>query len=174
MMSLTERLVRYADAHQDRRNLATHFMGIPMITVAVYALWARWEWFTVAGILVTPALALYIGTLIYYFLLDWRFAVPMVFVKGALVWLAHAIAAQPIAVWLGWSVGLFVGGWILQIIGHYFEGKKPSIVNDRVAPYIGPLFLMAEAAFALGLRPELRRTVEAHARRPIQIRENTM
>lgn len=173
MMSLTDRLVRYADAHRDRRNLAAHFIGIPMITVAVYALWARWEWFTVGGVLVTPALILFAGTLIYYFRLDWRFAVPMLFVKGALVWLAYAIAALPVAEWLGWSIGLFVAGWILQFVGHYLEGKKPSIVNDRVAPYIGPLFLMAEAAFAVGLCPDLRRAVEAQAG-PTMLRERVV
>lgn len=172
MMSLTDRLVRYADAHRDRRNLTAHFIGIPMITVAVYALWARWEWFAVAGVWVTPALLLFVGTSIYYFLLDWRFAVPMFFAKGGLVWLAYAIAAESTAMWLGWSVGLFVAGWVLQFVGHYLEGKKPSVVNDRVAPYIGPLFLMAEAAFALGLRSDLRRAVEAQAG-PTVVRERT-
>ncbi|MEO5858816.1 MAG: Mpo1-like protein [Pyrinomonadaceae bacterium] len=28
------------------------------------------------------------------------------------------------------SVGLFVVGWILQFIGHYFEGKPPEFMKD--------------------------------------------
>ncbi len=28
------------------------------------------------------------------------------------------------------SLGLFVFGWILQFIGHYFEGKPPEFLKD--------------------------------------------
>jgi uncharacterized membrane protein YGL010W len=28
------------------------------------------------------------------------------------------------------SLGLFVIGWILQFIGHYFEGKPPEFMKD--------------------------------------------
>jgi uncharacterized membrane protein YGL010W len=28
------------------------------------------------------------------------------------------------------AIGLFVIGWILQFIGHYFEGKPPEFLND--------------------------------------------
>jgi len=28
------------------------------------------------------------------------------------------------------SVGLFLVGWILQFIGHYFEGKPPEFMKD--------------------------------------------
>ena len=28
------------------------------------------------------------------------------------------------------AVGLFVVGWILQFIGHYFEGKPPEFMKD--------------------------------------------
>ena len=27
-------------------------------------------------------------------------------------------------------VGLFVGGWVLQFIGHWFEGKPPEFFRD--------------------------------------------
>ena len=33
MKSLVDRLVSYAEYHRDKRNLATHFVGIPMILV---------------------------------------------------------------------------------------------------------------------------------------------
>ena len=29
------------------------------------------------------------------------------------------------------SLGLFVIGWILQFIGHYFEGKPPEFMKDK-------------------------------------------
>ena len=34
-----------------------------------------------------------------------------------------------------WALGLFVGGWILQFIGHAFEGKPPAFFKN-------PLFLI--------------------------------
>jgi uncharacterized membrane protein YGL010W len=62
-------------------------------------------------------------------------------------------------VWLAWGVGLFVVGWVIQFVGHAFEGRKPAFVDDLVGLLIGPLFLVAETAFALGLSPALRQQV---------------
>ena len=39
-----------------------------------------------------------------------------------------------------WSLGLFISGWILQFIGHYFEGKPPAFLKN-------PLFLLAGLAW---------------------------
>jgi uncharacterized membrane protein YGL010W len=58
---------------------------------------------------------------------------------------------------------LFVGGWAMQFLGHYFEGKKPAFLDDLKGLLDGPLFLVAETAFALGLSPELRAEVEHRA-----------
>jgi hypothetical protein len=63
----------------------------------------------------------------------------------------------------GATAGLFFGGWALQFVGHYFEGRKPAFMDDLRGLLDGPLFLVAEAAFALGLSPELRAEVERRA-----------
>ncbi|ALF90292.1 hypothetical protein RSUY_39850 (plasmid) [Ralstonia solanacearum] len=47
-------------------------------------------------------------------------------------------------------------GWIVQFVGHYYEGRKPAFVDDLAGLVIGPLFLVAETAFAIGLRGALR------------------
>ena len=38
-----------------------------------------------------------------------------------------------------WKIplGLFVGGWILQFIGHYFEGKPPEFFKDWRFLFVG-------------------------------------
>ena len=41
MTAATELMVQYAAYHRDRRNIATHFVGIPLIVFAVGALLAR-------------------------------------------------------------------------------------------------------------------------------------
>ena len=41
-----------------------------------------------------------------------------------------------------WGLGLFVGGWILQFIGHGIEGNRPSFMKDPRFLFIGPLFIL--------------------------------
>jgi len=61
------------------------------------------------------------------------------------------------------AVGLFVIGWIIQFIGHYYEKAKPAFVDDLSQFLIGPLFLMAEVYFMLDLEPELKARVTSLA-----------
>lgn len=39
-----------------------------------------------------------------------------------------------------WAVGLFVVGWILQFIGHAFEGTYPSFFKNPFYLIIGPVW----------------------------------
>jgi uncharacterized membrane protein YGL010W len=87
----------------------------------------------------------------------------MAAVLGATCAVGSGIAALPMPLWAGAAAGLFVGGWALQFLGHYFEGRKPAFLDDLRGLLDGPLFLVAETAFALGLSPELREEVERRA-----------
>ena len=61
------------------------------------------------------------------------------------------------------GLGMFGTGWTFQFVGHFFEGKKPAFLDDLRGLLDGPLFLVAEIAFKLGLSPELRAEVEDRA-----------
>jgi len=37
----------------------------------------------------------------------------------------------------GWAVGLFVMGWVLQFVGHAFEGKPPEFFKDWRFLFVG-------------------------------------
>lgn len=37
-----------------------------------------------------------------------------------------------------WALGLFTVGWILQFIGHWFEGKAPAFFSDIKFLLVGP------------------------------------
>lgn len=39
-----------------------------------------------------------------------------------------------------WAVGLFVFGWILQIVGHFFEGKPPAFFSNPIYLLIAPIW----------------------------------
>ncbi len=161
MRNLSEQLSQYAAYHRDRRNILTHFVGIPMIVLAVAVLLARpvlAQWGAVA---LSPATLVTLLTVLYYLKLDLRLGAVMAALMALSLWFAQAVAAQTTAVWLSVGVGLFVVGWVIQFVGHYYEGRKPAFVDDLVGLVIGPLFVVAEAGFLLGLRRELQQAIEA-------------
>ncbi|GAB2917021.1 Mpo1 family 2-hydroxy fatty acid dioxygenase [Rheinheimera gaetbuli] len=159
MKTLTEHLSQYARYHRDQRNILTHYIGIPLIVIAIFGLlW--WPLFSVAGINVTPSLILFIASALFYFRLDLRFGVVMLLFSGGCLTIAAKLTEQSDLIWLGGSAALFVIGWVLQFVGHYFEGKKPAFVDDLVGLLIGPLFIMAELGFLLGLRKQLQQDIE--------------
>lgn len=162
MKTLVDQLATYAAYHRDRRNIATHLVGIPMIVLAVCVLLAR-PGVVLGGALVTPALLVAVVTVGYYVRLDRRYGIVMGVLLALCVAAAHAIAARPTATWLAVGVGLFVVGWIIQFVGHWYEGRKPAFVDDVIGLIIGPLFVVAEVGFALGLRDEVRLQVEERA-----------
>jgi uncharacterized membrane protein YGL010W len=159
MKTLTEHLTQYALYHRDQRNILTHYAGIPLIIVAIFGLLSL-PLFSLAGIMLTPALLLFITTALFYLRLDVRFGLVMLLFSGSCFAIATYLAAQPFSIWLSCSLGLFVVGWVLQFIGHYYEGKKPAFVDDIVGLFVGPLFVVAEVGFALGLRKSLQHDIE--------------
>lgn len=160
MRNLTEQLTQYAAYHRDRRNILTHFVGIPMIVLAVAVLLARpvlAQWGAVA---LSPATVVTALTVLYYLKLDLRLGVVMAALMALSLWFAQTMAAQSTAAWLTVGIGLFVVGWVIQFVGHYYEGRKPAFVDDLVGLIIGPLFVVAELGFLMGLRPELQHAIE--------------
>jgi len=154
MKNLTEQLSQYAAYHRDRRNIRTHFIGIPMIVLAVTILLARAS-FDVAGVAVTPALIVAVLLTIYYLKLDLLYGVAMGVLLAVCLAIAGPLAEGDRITWLAWGVGLFVVGWVFQFVGHIYEGRKPAFLDDLMGLAIGPLFVLAEAGFLLGLRKTL-------------------
>lgn len=162
MKTLTDHLAQYAAYHRDRRNIATHFVGVPLIVLAVTVLLSR-PAFAAGGLVLSPAVAAALAATLFYLRLDVRFGVVMAALLALCVAAGQALAAGPAATWLGAGVGLFVVGWIIQFVGHWYEGRKPAFVDDVLGLVIGPLFVVAEAGFLLGLRPEVQQAVEARS-----------
>ena len=161
MRKLVDQLSQYAAYHRDRRNIATHFVGIPMIVQAVAVLLARPVLAEAGPAAISAATLVTLATALYYLWLDVRLGAVMAVLLGLALWCAQVLAAQPTPVWLGWGLGLFVVGWLIQFVGHWWEGRKPAFVDDLVGLVIGPLFVLAELAFLLGLRRELQQQIEA-------------
>ena len=50
-----------------------------------------------------------------------------------------------------WALALFIGGWILQFVGHAIEGNQPAFFRNPVYLLVGPWWLVRRAAEAVGL-----------------------
>lgn len=154
MTPLLAQLSKYAAYHRDQRNLWTHFFGVPVIVFSVIALLSR-PAFALGGVTLVPAYFAGVAVLAFYLRLDLRYGLVMALVLTAMFFGARPIAALSTGLWLGVSVGLFVGGWVVQFIGHYYEGRKPAFVDDLIGLLVGPYFVLAELGFRLGLRKDV-------------------
>jgi len=159
----TDLLKLYAEYHRDRRNIATHLVGVPLIVFAVGVLLAR-PAFDLGGLALTPAWVVFALAALWY-LTRGQFALGVAVSAGVglLIALAHQAADGSLAAWLGWGVGVFVVGWIIQFVGHYYEGRKPAFADDIVGLLVGPMFVVLEMLAGLGLFGRLMDEIERHA-----------
>jgi uncharacterized membrane protein YGL010W len=162
----TALMVQYAHYHRDRRNIATHLLGIPLIFLSLGVLMLG-PTLSVAGQTLTLAWAMWALTSLWYLsrgavLLGVATSV----VNGLLIALAHEVPplaqALGLAVWQA-GLGLFFIGWVLQFIGHYFEGRKPAFVDDLVGLLVGPMFVVGEVLMSAGLLQRMRMDIERQA-----------
>jgi len=167
MKNIEEQMSFYAAYHQDARNKATHFIGVPAIMLSLFIPLA-WIRLDVGGLTLTAAMLFAAVVLIYYFVLDVPLALAMLVVTAALVWVGHQLAGLGTAQGWIWFAVLFVGGWILQLVGHVFEGRKPALASNLFQIFVAPIFLAAEVFFALGYKPGLHERVQ---RRALEMRQ---
>jgi uncharacterized membrane protein YGL010W len=133
-------IAHYASSHRNPRNEAIHFVAIPLIMLSLCGLIFS---------LHPYALVAFLGaSLVYYLRLSLLFAAIMA-VATALLWLGVQ-AMQPY-VWQI-SLGIFVGAWIIQFVGHKIEGKKPSFFEDIQYLWVGPIFLISRVLNRLNIR----------------------
>jgi uncharacterized membrane protein YGL010W len=162
MKRLEDQLSMYAMYHRDIRNIWTHFIGIPMIVLSVVVLLSRPqielnEW------IVTPARSLLLLVAIYYIFLNVKLGIAMSALLSLSVFAGEQVAALSTVEWLTWGISLFVAGWMIQFIGHYWEGKKPAFFDDIRGLLIGPLFVVVEALFLMGFLKTLQSTITLRA-----------
>ncbi|WP_105189870.1 Mpo1 family 2-hydroxy fatty acid dioxygenase [Pseudoalteromonas sp. T1lg48] len=160
MKSLVSQLANYAHYHRDKRNICTHFIGIPLIVYALAVLLSRPSFTPTPELTVTPAVLIVAISCVYYLFLSLSLGLVMTMLMAAALVGAAPLVALPWPQWLAWGVGLFLIGWVFQFIGHYFEGKKPAFLEDVTGLVIGPLFVVLELLFMLGLYKNLKQEIE--------------
>ncbi len=154
-------LSQYAAYHRDQRNIVTHFIGVPMIVFGIGVLLARLH-LTVPGLELTGAWVAFCLSAAWYMSRrgPLSLGVAVTAATGVLIALAHGVSGGSVASWLTWGVGMFAIGWVIQFIGHYYEGRKPAFVDDMVGLLVGPMFVTAEAMFSMGWNKALLAEIE--------------
>lgn len=162
MKTLEDQMSFYAAYHQDARNKATHFVGVPVIAFSLMVPlgWLRME---LGGFAVSGALVVTVALLLYYLVLDLPLGLAMVAVFALMLWGAEPLSQAPLAASAAWFLVLFVGGWALQLWGHVYEGRKPALADNLFQVFVAPIFLAAEVFFALGYKPRLHEAVQRRA-----------
>jgi uncharacterized membrane protein YGL010W len=160
--TLEDQMSFYAAYHQDARNKATHFIGVPVI---VFSLMIPLGWLRVdlGGFTLSAAIVVTSLLLLYYLALDVPLGLAMAMVFALMLWGAEPLSQAPFLASLAWFVVLFVAGWALQLWGHVYEGRKPALVDNLFQVFVAPIFLAAELFFALGYKPKLHEEVQRRA-----------
>jgi uncharacterized membrane protein YGL010W len=164
MKSLVEQMSFYAAYHHNPVNKAIHFVFVPAIVWSAMGLLSfpiPQPWTSLA---VTPALVLAALLLTYYLRLDFVLGIAMVALFTVFLVTAYDVRANlgmfTLAAWLV-PGAIFALSWVAQIVGHLrFEHRKPALTDDVWQVFVAPIFVVAEWAFALGLKPQLRAAVE--------------
>ena len=169
MKSIEEQLARYKSVHLNQKNINTHFVGVPLIVLAVTLMLSTIAFeitmddvfSTQVTLYYTLAMAIFSVVAIYYIFLHRFLALGMLIYILINLFIAQLLNGTAGLIYI--ALGLFVVGWIIQFIGHYYEKAKPAFVDDLSQFLIGPLFLMAEVYFMLGLEPVLKARVTSLA-----------
>ena len=149
-------LASYAAVHRDWRNKATHFVGIPVIVFSLMLVLSLWR-FEVMGREWTGSLLVSLLAVLGWLALDLGVGIVMAAIMVVAWFAAEALTTalgSPSAVWTAFLV-LFVSGWVLQLVGHFYEGKRPALLDNIFQAFIGPMFLVAESLVMLGQRRDL-------------------
>jgi uncharacterized membrane protein YGL010W len=160
MKTALQQLATYKSVHLNPKNLATHFVGVPLIIWSVALSLSGVQWTLVISqqaYQVNLAQFLFSLALLYYFKLHWRMAIGMIFFIVPVV--ISANWAAQFESYLLIALGVFIVGWVFQFIGHHFEKAKPAFIEDLNQLMIGPFFLISEVYFALGLGKSLNNEV---------------
>jgi uncharacterized membrane protein YGL010W len=162
MPAATDLMSQYAAYHRDRRNIATHFVGVPLIVFAVGGLLAKPIVEVGGSFALTPASLVWsLATLWYLTRGNLALGLATCLVNLVLILAAAPLGHLALGPWLAWSLGAFAVGWAIQFVGHYYEGRKPAFMDDLRGLLVAPMFLVGEALFALGWGKSLLAEIES-------------
>lgn len=130
----------YAAIHQNHLNHLLHVLGIPVIVLGL------------------QVLLLTLGGLPTVLLVSLLCSLPILrrSIPAWLILLAFFALLTPLALFCGSDISfatglayaglLFIAGWGIQFLGHFFEKQHPELLNSPINILIGPIFVMCKVA----------------------------
>jgi uncharacterized membrane protein YGL010W len=159
-------LTQYAAGHRDQRNIAIHLVSVPLLVFAAAVLlaWPSWPMDTEYHGSLSPAWCLWALISLWY-LTRGELLLGLVASLGtaALVALGQPFGTASAAARLGLGTGCLLLGGLIQFVGHYYEGRRSAFLDGPIGLFVGPLFVSAQALFALGWKPGLQAAIERRA-----------
>jgi len=150
----------YSSYHETTGNKVCHFVGIPAIVWSLMVGLALPGAIAFGNLAITLAHVVVLALLAYYLRLDLALGIAAVAVFTVMLVSALQVAAMPGAWWI--ALVVFAGGWVFQLVGHaVWEHKRPALVDNLFQVFVAPIFLMAEVAFGLGFKKELKATLDS-------------
>lgn len=143
MKSMSTWLNEYGESHQNRINKIIHYICVPAIYMTVFGLlWTlpfpfsdlpKWlNWSTVIALPV----------MIFYFMLSAKVGIGMTLFSAVVVAFLNWWEINMSMSVINMSIIVFIISWVLQFVGHYLEGKKPSFFKDLQFLLIGPAWIL--------------------------------
>ena len=153
MKSLQEQLEIYSSHHTKKTTKITHYIGVPAIIIAAI-MFLNWISIQAFGIIEASfAWLAFAAIAVYYFLLNKKLGVIASIILAIMTLVITAMTGTtPNKISLILFLILFVGGWILQFIGHYFEEQKPAFLESISQLFIAPLYFLIILLKAIGLK----------------------
>ncbi|HLY63394.1 MAG TPA: Mpo1-like protein [Terriglobia bacterium] len=125
----------YEAHHRAEGNKVCHMLGIPLIIGGLLGLLAI-PLAQVGGVPVEGSLLLLLIAGGIYLWLDIRLGLVMI-AFSALIYLGARMLPWPA------SLGLFLGGWVFQLIGHgVYEKRSPAFMGNLAHLLVGPLWVL--------------------------------
>ena len=140
MSVLTRLLESYEKNHQNPINEAIHMIAIPLIMFSILGMTAAFDIF----------LEYILVGLVFFYYLKLSKTAALLMLVWLLIYLGLVVLLKPYIIEI--SVLLFAFGWILQFLGHFIEGKRPSFFEDLRYFLIGPLFVVQKVISKFGIK----------------------
>ncbi|MCB1168864.1 MAG: DUF962 domain-containing protein [Leptospiraceae bacterium] len=157
-MRFAKQMAFYSAYHQEKRNILIHVIGVPTITFSLLLVLSWVKVFEVQGIPITVAMIFTAAVLLYYFTLDFVFALTSTVLFGSLLAAAHYLSLH-VDTTTGWIIfgAAQILGWGTQFYGHFvFEKDRPALFDNLFQALISaPLFVVADVYFEMGFRKHL-------------------
>jgi uncharacterized membrane protein YGL010W len=144
----------YSESHQHPISKRLHYIGVPCLLFSILIFFS-WVHITIPGIFDMHTSWLFGITLILYYLrLDMQLALLLGAILLPCTFLANLISTA----WLSLPLFciFFAVGWILQLIGHFLEGKQPVLLNNFRVLLTLPLITLADILNQCGFRQDLQ------------------